>query len=420
MMDEATTYIHSGSQPDRYGSLTTPVYATSTFSFESAEQGGRRFAGEEDGFIYSRFGNPTVAVAERKLAAMEGAESAVAFASGMGAITSVIWTVLKAGDHVISDAVIYGCTYKFLSHGLTKFGVDVTFIDTSDLDAVRAAMRPNTKVVFLETPANPNLKIADIAAVSDIAHQTPGCLVLVDNTFASPYLQKPLELGADVALHSATKFLNGHGDVIAGFAAGSSELMLQVRLEGLKDMTGATMGARDASMVIRGMKTLSFRMERHCANAKVVAEFLNNHPAITQVYWPGLKTHPCHEVAARQMRDFGSIMAFELHGGVEAGKTVLNNLKLCTLAVSLGDCETLIQHPASMTHAAVPREKRLQAGITDGLVRLSVGLEDPQDIIDDLRQGLNMLDSTLKGRSPSDASTQHTRTAKNTDENVSF
>ncbi|MBC2850971.1 methionine gamma-lyase [Cetobacterium sp. 8H] len=386
-----TISIHGGSQKNPFGTLATPIYQTSTFIFDSAEQGGKRFALEEDGYIYSRLGNPTTSVVEEKLALLEEGEAGLATASGMGAIASVMWTVLKAGDHVISDKTLYGCTFALLSHGLTKFGIDVEFVDTSNLEEVKKAMRPNTRVVYLETPANPNLKIVDIEAVSKIAHENKDTLVVVDNTFATPYCQKPLTLGADLVVHSATKYLNGHGDVIAGFVVGNKDLVTQIRLVGVKDMTGAVLSPMDAYFIIRGMKTLEVRMERHCSNAKKVAEFLNAHPKVETVFYPGLKTHPGHDIACKQMKNFGGIFAFELKEGFEAGKKLLNNLELCSLAVSLGDTETLIQHPASMTHSPYTREERLTAGITDGLVRISVGLENVDDIIEDLRKGLDLV-----------------------------
>ena len=311
--------------------------------------------------------------------------------SGMGAISSTLWTVLKAGDHIVTDKTLYGCTFALMNHGLTRFGVEVTFVDTSNLDEVKNAMKKNTRVVYLETPANPNLKIVDLEALSKIAHTNPNTLVIVDNTFATPYMQKPLKLGADIVVHSVTKYINGHGDVIAGLVVTNKELADQIRFVGLKDMTGAVLGPQDAYYIIRGMKTFEIRMERHCANAKKVVEFLNKHPKIEKVYYPGLETHPGYEIAKKQMKDFGAMISFELKGGFEAGKTLLNNLKLCSLAVSLGDTETLIQHPASMTHSPYTKEEREAAGITDGLVRLSVGLENVEDIIADLEQGLEKI-----------------------------
>ncbi len=386
-----TTAIHAGTLKNLYGTLAMPIYQTSTFIFDSAEQGGRRFALEEAGYIYTRLGNPTTTVLENKIAALEEGEAAVATSSGMGAISSTLWTVLKAGDHVVTDKTLYGCTFALMNHGLTRFGVEVTFVDTSNLDEVKNAMKKNTRVVYLETPANPNLKIVDLEALSKLAHTNPNTLVIVDNTFATPYMQKPLKLGADIVVHSVTKYINGHGDVIAGLVITNKELADQIRFVGLKDMTGAVLGPQDAYYIIRGMKTFEIRMERHCKNAKKVVEFLNKHPKIERVYYPGLETHPGHEIAKKQMKDFGAMISFELKGGFEAGKTLLNNLKLCSLAVSLGDTETLIQHPASMTHSPYTKEEREAAGITDGLVRLSVGLENVEDIIADLEQGLEKI-----------------------------
>ena len=386
-----TTAIHAGTLKNLYGTLAMPIYQTSTFIFDSAEQGGRRFALEEAGYIYTRLGNPTTTVLEDKIAALEEGEAAVATSSGMGAISSTLWTVLKAGDHVVTDKTLYGCTFALMCHGLTRFGIEVTFVDTSNLDEVKNAMKENTRVVYLETPANPNLKIVDLEALSKLAHTNPNTLVIVDNTFATPYMQKPLKLGADIVVHSVTKYINGHGDVIAGLVITNKELADQIRFVGLKDMTGAVLGPQDAYYIIRGMKTFEIRMERHCKNAKKVVEFLNKHPKIERVYYPGLETHPGHEIAKKQMKDFGAMISFELKGGFEAGKTLLNNLKLCSLAVSLGDTETLIQHPASMTHSPYTKEEREAAGITDGLVRLSVGLENVEDIIEDLKQGLEKI-----------------------------
>ena len=386
-----TTAIHAGTLKNLYGTLAMPIYQTSTFIFDSAEQGGRRFALEEAGYIYTRLGNPTTTVLENKIAALEEGEAGIATSSGMGAISSTLWTVLKAGDHVVTDKTLYGCTFALMNHGLTKFGIEVTFVDTSNLDEVKNAMKENTRVVYLETPANPNLKIVDLEGVCKVAHTNPNTLVIVDNTFATPYMQKPLKLGVDVVVHSATKYLNGHGDVIAGLVVTNKELANQIRFVGLKDMTGAVLGPQEAYYIIRGLKTFEIRMERHCKNARTIADFLNKHPKVEKVYYPGLESHPGYEIAKKQMKDFGAMISFELKGGFEAGKTLLNNLKLCSLAVSLGDTETLIQHPASMTHSPYTKEEREAAGITDGLVRLSVGLENVEDIIADLEQGLEKI-----------------------------
>ena len=383
-----TQAIHAGQTKNPFGTLATPIYQTSTFVFDSVEQGQARFMGEEEGYIYSRTKNPTVTVAEEKVAMLEKGEHAMATSSGMGAISSTLWTLLKAGDHVLADKTLYGCTFALLSHGLTKFGVEVDFIDTADLEMVKEKLKPNTRVVYLETPANPNLKITDIEEVAKIAHTNNYAKVVVDNTFATPYNQNPLTLGADIVVHSATKYINGHGDVLAGFVVGTKEMVEEIRGNGLKDMTGAILGPQEAYYIIRGLKTFEVRMERHCANAMKVAKWLAAHPKVEKVYYPGLEDHEGYEIAKKQMKNFGGIMSFELKGGFEAGKTLLNSVQLCALAVSLGDTETLIQHPASMTHSPYTREERLAAGITDGLVRLSVGLEDVEDIIADLEQGL--------------------------------
>ncbi|WP_315167514.1 methionine gamma-lyase [Metaclostridioides mangenotii] len=387
-----TKTVHGGYERDtRTGALTTPIFQTSTFVFDSAEQGGRRFALEEGGYIYSRLGNPTNTQLEDKVALLEGAEACVSTASGMGAITSALWSALKAGDHVVASKTLYGCTYAMFNHGISRYGIEVSFVDASNLEEVKAAMKANTKVVYLETPANPDLKLIDIEAVSEVAHTVEGCMVFVDNTFCTPYLQRPLELGADVVVHSATKYLNGHGDVVAGFVAGKLDFITQVRLFGIKDMTGSVLSPFDAYLIIRGMKTLQVRMDRHCASAMVVAEFLESNENVTQVNYPGLKSFPQYELAQKQMDKPGGMIAFEVKGGLEAGKKLLNSLELCTLAVSLGDCETLIQHPASMTHSPYTPEERAEAGISEGLIRISVGLEDPEDIIADLKQGLDRL-----------------------------
>ncbi len=388
-----TKAIHAGNVKDaQYGALTTPIYQTSTFVFDSCEQGGRRFAGAEAGYIYTRLGNPTVSVLENKVAALEGGEACVAAASGMGAISSALWTIAGAGKHIVADGTLYGCTFALLNHGMSRYGVEVSFVDTSDLAAVKAALKENTCAVYLETPANPNLKIADIAAVAEAAHSyNPAIKVVCDNTFASPALQNPLALGADVVVHSATKYLNGHGDVIAGFVVGKADFIGEVRMFGLKDMTGAVMDPFAAYLILRGLKTLEIRMERHCANAKAIAEFLDQHPAVEKVYYPGLKNHEGHDIAARQMKDFGGMLSFEVKGGRAAGTKLVNSLHLITVAVSLGDAETLIEHPASMTHSTYTEEELAASGIPAGLIRLSAGLENAEDIIADLEQALAQL-----------------------------
>ncbi|MFT5873594.1 MAG: methionine-gamma-lyase [Clostridium sp.] len=387
----ATKAIHGGNKKDQYGALATPIHQTATFVFDTAEQGGKRFAGEEEGYIYTRLGNPTNSVLEEKLAMLEGGEACMSMGSGIGAITSVMWTALKAGDHVVAAQTIYGCTHAFLAHGISRYGVEVTFVDASNTENIKNAMKENTRVIFLETPANPTLLISDIEAISKVAHAQENCMVIVDNTFSTPYIQRPLELGADVVVHSGTKFINGHGDVIAGFAIGSKAFIDQVKLFGVKDMTGSCLSPFDAFLIIRGLKTLEIRMERHCANAMAVAKFLEAHPAVEKVYFPGLESFAQYTLAKKQMNLAGAIIAFEIKGGIEEGKKVLNAMHLCSIAVSLGDAETLIEHPASMTHSPYSQEERLEAGITDGLIRLAVGLENVEDIIADLDQALNLI-----------------------------
>lgn len=387
----STRAIHSGYEKNEHGSLATPIYQTSTFIFDNAEQGGRRFALEEDGYIYTRLGNPTNSQVEAKLADLENGEAAVSTASGMGAITSTIWAKVKQGDHILAARTLYGCTFAFLNHGIQKYGVDVTFVDATDLDNVRNAMRENTKIVYLETPANPNMILTDIEAIADIAHGYEDCILVVDNTYCTPYIQRPLDLGADVVVHSATKYLNGHGDVIAGFVVGKKDFIDEVRLVGIKDMTGACLSPFDAYLINRGMKTLDLRMDRHCDNAQKVAEFLESHDKVTSISYPGLDSFPQKELYKKQMNLPGAMIAFEVEGGMEAGKKLMNSMELCTLAVSLGDIETLIQHPASMTHSPYTEEEMLACDITESLVRLSVGLEDADDIIDDLRQALEKI-----------------------------
>ena len=387
----ATRAVHVGAEKNQYGTLASPIYQTSTFVFDNAEQGGRRFALEEGGYIYTRLGNPTLTTVEEKVASLEGAEACMSASSGMGAITSAVWVCVEQGDHIVAGKTLYGCTYAFFEHGLKRYGVDVTFVDMRDPENVRKAMRPNTKLVYVETPANPNMYIADIEAIAKIAHAQEGVRVMVDNTFCTPYLCRPLEFGADIIVHSATKFLNGHGDVIAGFICGSQEYINQVRLVGVKDLTGSVLGPFEAFLINRGIKTLHVRMDRHCENAQKVAEFLEKHPNVESIAYPGLASFPQKTLADKYMKQPGSMIAFEVKGGLEAGRKLMNSVHLATLAVSLGDTETLIEHPASMTHSPYTPEERAASDISEGLVRLSVGLEDAEDIIADLKQALDQL-----------------------------
>ena len=386
----ATRSIHVGyDAKDSQGSLNPPIYMTSTFSFDSAEEGGARFAGEQPGHFYSRISNPTQEILETRLADLEEGEAALACASGMGAITATLWTLVAPGDRVLVDSTVYGCTFGYMEHGLKKFGVDICFVDCTDLDAVKAALTSNTKALYFETPVNPNMRVMDIAALSDLVKDfDPAIKVIVDNTYCTPALQRPLTLGADLVVHSATKYLGGHGDLIAGAVVGDAKTLEQIRLYGLKDMTGAAISPMTAFLVLRGIKTLDLRMERHCDNAQKVAEMLESHPAVDQVYFPGLKSDPYHQLASEQMSRFGGMIALELKGGRSAGIKMLNKLEMIKRAVSLGDAETLCEHPASMTHSAYTAEERAEHGVTEGLVRLSIGLEAVEDIITDLQQAL--------------------------------
>ncbi len=386
----ATRAIHWGYNPaDHHGALVPPVYTSATFAFPSVEYGMRCFTGEEQGYFYTRIANPTLALLESRLTSLEQGAGAVVFGSGMGAITATLWSLLQPGDEILVDLTLYGCTFAFLTHGMARFGVQVRHVDMTNPQAVADALSPQTKVVYFESPANPNMRLVDIAAVSAIARQG-GAKVVVDNTYCTPYLQQPLLLGADVVVHSMTKYLSGHGDLTAGCAVfADAELAQQVRLYGLKDMTGAVMSAQDAALVMRGLKTLALRMDRHCSSAQAVAELIEKHPATAVVHYPGLPSFAQHALAQRQMRQAGGMIAFELTGGLDAGIRFMNALQLVTRAVSLGDAETLAQHPASMTHSTYTPEERARYGISDGLVRISVGLEDLADILADVRQALD-------------------------------
>ncbi|MEW6292543.1 MAG: methionine gamma-lyase [Pseudomonadota bacterium] len=387
----STRAIHYGYNPqDHQGALSPPIFQTSTFAFPTAEYGAACFAGEESGHFYTRISNPTLALLEARLAALENAEAAVVFGSGMGAISATCWTLLEPGDELIADLTLYGCTHALFEHGLKKFGIKITSIDLTNPSALEAAIGPRTRMVYFETPANPNMRLIDIAAVGEIAHRH-GVTVVVDSTYCSPYLQQPLLLGADIVVHSATKYINGHGDVTAGVVATSAELAAGIRLKGLKDFTGAVLSPGDAHLILRGLKTLAVRMDRHCDNAEAVAVRLAEHPAVRQVYYPGLEGDPYHALSRRQMRRFGAMIAFELHGGIEAGRRFINALNIFTRAVSLGDTESLVQHPASMTHSTYTAEERKRAMIADGLVRLSIGLEDRDDLLNDIEDALSAM-----------------------------
>ncbi len=371
------------------GSITPPIFQTSTFVFDSAEQGGRRFAGSESGYIYSRLANPTVQLLEEAVAELEGGEEGIAFASGMAAISAVMIALVKSGDHVLVSRGVYGCTFGLLNMLSTKFQVSFTLADLSNEDSIRNAIRDNTKVIYLETPINPTMELMDIAACARVAKEY-GAKVVVDNTFASPILQRPLSLGADFVVHSATKFLGGHGDVIFGVAVGPKEIMDTIRVTTQKDIGGIA-APFDAWLVLRGMKTLAIRMKQHVASAMVIAQRLAEHQVVDKVYYPGLPSFPQRELFQKQMYGAGAIISFVIRGSVEDGMAFMNQLKLCERAVSLGETHTLIQHPASMTHSPVPPETRREMGIEDGLIRLSVGIEDVEDIWADIEQALTFV-----------------------------
>ena len=386
----ATRSVHAGYDSSaNEDSLNPPIYMTSTYAFDNVAQGARRFSGEEKGHFYSRISNPTQEILETRLADLEEGEAALATASGMGAITATLWTLVGPGDQILVDKTLYGCTFSFMEHGLKKFGIDICYVDFTDHGELQSQLSDKTKVVYFETPVNPNMRVIDIAVVSALVKDYSSDIkIMVDNTYCTPALQRPLTLGADLVVHSATKYLGGHGDLIAGAVVGDAETIQHIRLFGLKDMTGAVISPMTVFLILRGIKTLQLRMERHCQNAQAIAEMLEQHPAVDQVFFPGLKSDPWHVIAAKQMDDFGGMIALELKGGYEASVRMLNKLKLAKLAVSLGDAETLISHPASMTHSVYTLEERAAHGISEGLVRISAGLEAIEDIIADLEQAL--------------------------------
>ena len=387
----STRAVHSGYQSsENQGSLNPPIYMTSTFCFDTVEQGAARFSGEESGHFYSRISNPTQAVLETRLADLEDGEAALATASGMGAISATFWTIVSPGDHVLVDKTVYGCTFSFMEHGLKKFGIEVTYVDFTKHDEINAALQSNTRVVYFESPVNPSMRILDIHQISLLVKDYSNDIhIVVDNTYCTPALQRPLTMGADIVVHSATKYLGGHGDLIAGAVVGRTNMIENIRLHGLKDMTGAVISPINVFLVLRGIKTLQLRMERHCQNAQIVAEMLEAHSAVESISYPGLPSDSGHQLAKRQMDGFGGMIAFELKAGFRGAVKTLNALQLIKRAVSLGDTETLIQHPASMTHSTYTPEQQEIHGITQGLIRISVGLECVDDILGDLNQALD-------------------------------
>ncbi|MCF2907269.1 PLP-dependent transferase [Pseudoalteromonas sp. DL2-H2.2] len=382
-LHDQTNCIHGPHHfDDPHGALTAPLYQSSTFKFKDAAQGAARFAGEEAGYIYTRLGNPTTRELEEKLAQLEEMEDAAATATGMGAVSASVLSFLQQGDHLIASKALYGCSFALFAHMLPKFGIEVTFVDMTDEQALVDALQPNSKMLFAETPINPNMTVLDLAMLGQFAQQHK-LISVIDNTFMTPLLQKPKHFGINIVIHSATKYLNGHGDVVAGIVCGSAEHIETIKLTVLKDI-GATISPHDAWLINRGLKTLHLRVARHCESAQKVAEFLDSHPKVDTVYYPGLPSHPGYRFLGEQMKGAGGVIAFEIKGGVSEGEKFINATELCTLAVSLGDPETLIQHPASMTHSPYTPEERQAAGISDGLIRISVGLEAVEDIIEDL------------------------------------
>ena len=382
-----TRVTHAGENPDSvYGSVGFPIYQTSTFKFRDADHGARLFAGEEKGYIYTRIGNPTTNTFEEAIAHLEHGFAGIATASGMAAVSSIYMTYLGTGLHMVGTDAVYGSSRMVIENDFKRFGVEGSFVDTSDLDAIRQAMRPNTKLLYIETPANPTIKLTDIEACAQIAHEH-GAILVVDNTFMSPILQNPLELGADVVLHSITKYINGHTDVVGGVIVTKTEGEYD-RIKSVINGMGGIMDPHQSWLVLRGMRTLSLRVQRGEENAQILAEYLESHPKIEWVRYPGLPSHPQHDLATRQMKGYGSMISFEVKGGESSGKILLDNIKIPQLAVSLGGYESLIQHPASMTHANIPETERKDAGITDGLIRLAVGTEDVADLQEDLDQAL--------------------------------
>ncbi len=391
----ATICVHGKKHLDKHEvgrpirAVSTPIFQSSTFAFDNVEHGAAVFRGEDPSYVYTRLGNPTQTALETELAFLEQGEAALALASGMAAATTAVLNCCRTGDHIVAGDTLYGGTHQLFTQTLPRMGIDVTEVPAHDPQNFAEAITERTKLVYLETPANPTLVLTDIAAVAEIAHRH-GALVLVDNTFCTPYLQNPLLLGADVVLHSATKYIGGHGDTVAGILVGRQDWIMEARMEILRDI-GGCISPFNAWLLLRGLKTLPVRMDRHMSNAMEVAQFLSYHPKVSQVIYPGLKTHPQHALARRQQRGFGGMISFMFEGGRQAGIKVMDNVKLCTLAVSLGDVDTLIEHPASMTHSTYSEDELQKVGIDPGMVRLSVGLENVEDIIADLRQALALI-----------------------------
>jgi methionine-gamma-lyase len=378
--------IHGGGYKNKLGAVNVPIYQSSTFEFETADEGARCFNGESEGYIYTRLGNPTIKVLERTVADLEKGFGAIATSSGMGAVSTVYMALLSKGDHIVSSDAVYGPSRGLMEDHFSRFGVESTYVDTSDIESIRKAIKKNTKILYIETPSNPTISITDLKACSELAKQH-GLLLVVDNTFSSPYLQRPIEFGADVVFHSVTKFINGHADVVGGIIIAKTEALYK-KLRSMMIAMGCNMDPHQAYLVIRGLKTLSIRVERAQQNAEKIAHYLEKHPKIEWIKYPGLKSHPQHELAKKQMDGFGAMISFGVKGGLNAGKILMDNVQVAILAVSLGGVETLIEHPASMTHSKVSAEEKKKAGISDELVRYAVGIEHVDDLIADLEQAL--------------------------------
>ncbi|TFB18881.1 methionine gamma-lyase [Filobacillus milosensis] len=388
-----TEVVHVGyDSKDHLGSLSTPIYQTSTFTFESAEQGERRFAGEEDGYIYGRLGNPTVSALQERIAALENGEAGLGFATGMAAVSATLIALTKANDHILCSQGLYGCTFGLLTLMEDKYNIKSDFISMDSEEQIREHILPETSCIYVETPINPTMKVIDLEMVARVAKEYD-IPVVVDNTFSSPYLQRPLDLGCDIVIHSATKYIGGHGDVVAGLLVGKEEFISEVAMTTQKDIGGA-MSPFDAWLLLRGLKTLPIRMERHSQTAETIVDQLKAHPNVKNVYYPFDRDNPDYEIAQKQMKLGAGVIAFEVKGDKKEAQQFLNRLSFLKIAVSLGDAETIIQHPASMTHAVVPEETREKMGISNTLIRMSCGLEAWEDIWNDLEQSLNAVNAT--------------------------
>lgn len=384
-----TLSVHAGEDREaNFGALSVPIYNASVYAFTDAEEGAAIHNEFKHGYYYGRLGNPTTDALEKTIAELENAEAGQAFASGMAAVSAAILSNVRSGDHIVAPESMYATTTNLLRHLAENLNIETTFTDAADAENYRDAIQPNTKLFWLESPSNPLVRITDIAKVAEIARSV-GILTVVDNTFATPFNQRPVELGADIVIHSGTKYLGGHSDLTAGLLAGRSDMVKHIRKVAIK-LIGGTISPQVAWLVMRGVKTLALRMERHNSNAFALANMLAEHPMVKAVYYPGLESHENHDVAKRQMRGFGGMVSFDL-GSVEAGKAFVNSVRLCTLATSLGGVETIVQHAASMTHAAIPAKERQKAGITDGLIRMSVGVEGIDDLKTDIQNALEQI-----------------------------